>query len=84
MREVWIGRQTVAKRNYDYYILVREMKKESGVYGENYGLAISSGDERAEVRDITVSADRIRHLATLLMVQTVTPLTLCEIVEDWL
>ena len=89
MREILIG-ETVLTQSVEktitckYYILIRTLP--SPVCCESYGvcIVIAQTGERAEVQDITVCAERIEALATLLLRGKVTPCTLREIVDDWL
>lgn len=73
--------QTITCR---YHLLIREIPPP--VSGESYGIGItiSQTGERAEIWDITVSAQRIEALAGLVVRGGVTPCTLREVVDDWL
>lgn len=84
MKEILVGQRNVAGKEFAYYILADELCGAGGQAGEEYGVRIRSARDSMSVRGITTSADRIRNLAALLMVQTVTPVSLREIVEDWL
>ncbi len=71
-------------REYAYYLLIGEMEL-GGLSCEDYGVKIQeTGGEGASVPDITVSAARIDELITLLIRNTVTPVTLADVVDDWL
>lgn len=67
-----------------YQLLVRTLPVPTDL--ESYGVAvcIPQTGERAELWDLTVSAERIQALADQLMRGGVTPCTLREVVEDWL
>ena len=73
------------KRSYDYSILVDEM--DVGPYScESYGLRIAeqgSGEE-CRVPHITCSISRIDELSRLVVDGGVTPVTLADVVADWL
>ena len=67
-------------RRYDYYIIVDELDA-----GESYGIRIEErGGRQAAVRQITCSASRIEELAGLVLRGSVTPITLADVVSDWL
>lgn len=71
-------------REYSYFLLIGEMKIGS-LSCEDYGVKIQeAGGDCAAVPDITVSAARIDELITLLIRNTVTPVTLADVVADWL
>lgn len=75
-REITLGGMTVR------YCLVEERLRTESV---SYGIEVStSAGERACVRDITDSYDGIRALLELLIRNTVTPVTLRDVIEDWL
>jgi len=70
---------------YDYAILVDQV--EGGAFScESYGAAVTSRatGERAEVRHITVSPQRIDELMETLVRCQVGPTHLRDVVEDWL
>ena len=71
--------------SYDYYITIDEMNV--GTYAcESYGVRITRQDhgESAAVHNITCSIARIDDLCELIVRNTVTPLTLQDVVSDWL
>lgn len=72
-------------RSYDYSILIDEM--DVGPYScESYGLRVAeqgSGEE-CRVPHITCSISRIDQLSELVMNGGVTPVTLTDVVADWL
>ena len=74
------GRQ----RNYAYSVLIGE--KNVGSFScEDYGVKIEeAGGDCAVIPDITGSAARIDDLITLLIRNAVTPVTLADVVSDWL
>ena len=51
---------------------------------EYYGVKITDGREDAALRNITVSQRNIQSLGALLVDFSVTPMTLRDVVEDWL
>ena len=70
---------------YRYYILVGEMAVNGGLACESYGVKVVGEDGRtAAVPDITVRPARIDALMELLIRNAVSPLTLRDVVEDWL
>lgn len=70
---------------YRYYILVGEMAVSGGLACESYGVKVVSEDgEAAAVPNITISAGRIDELMELLIRNSVSPVTLLDVVEDWL
>lgn len=90
MRELFLGTLTLAdeageRRGYDYYITIDEMEVGSCVW-ESYGIGVTQkeGGERAAVRNVTCSGRRIHELGRLVMEGGVTPVTLRDVVEDWL
>lgn len=69
---------------YRYVILVDEMTV-GGMSCESYGVRVTGPDgECAEIPNITVSAGRIDELVDLLRRNQVTPVTLRDVVDDWL
>lgn len=71
-------------RCYEYAILIDEMRVGSFPC-ESYGLKVSEqGGARCAVPNITVSAGRIDELCELVIAGGVTPVTLKDVVEDWL
>ena len=69
---------------YHYTILVDEMSV-GGLICESYGVRVTGPDgECAELANITVSAGRIDELVDLLRRNQVSPVTLRDVVEDWL
>lgn len=77
--------QSGMSHRYDYYITIDEM--EVGAYAcESYGIRISrqDGGEEAAVHNITCSIARIDALSELVLEGGVTPLTLEDVVSDWL
>ena len=70
---------------YRYYILVGEMAVNGGLACESYGVKVVGEDgEEASVPNITVSADRIDSLMELLIRNAVSPVTLRDVIDDWL
>ncbi len=68
-------------RQMTYYLLAEENLEGA----EQYGVRVESetGD-RAEVRKVTISSRSILELLGLLMRNTVTPVSLQDVIEDWL
>ena len=71
-------------REYSYFVLVGEM--DVGNFScEAYGVMIrETGGESAALPGLTVSAARIDELAGLRVRGGVTPVTLRDVVDDWL
>ena len=81
MRTVLFGTQQVLQTEMRYYLLAEEF----GNMGESYGVRIDSGDgDSASLRGITLSQCKILLLMDLIMRNTVTPVALQDVVEDWL
>ncbi len=73
------------RRSYDYYITIDEM--EVGAYAcESYGIRITrqDGGESEAVHNVTCSIARIDELCELVVGSGVTPLTLRDVISDWL
>ena len=69
---------------YRYMILVDEMTV-GGMSCESYGVRVTGPDgDCAEIPNITVSAGRIDELVDLLRRNQVSPVTLRDVVDDWL
>ena len=81
MYEILKSRRSVAGQWVSYYLLVQEDRRLPLQYGVK--LAVDSGDFD-EVPDITVSEQQICYLLDLLIRNTVTPISLRDILEDWL
>ena len=71
--------------SFQYYILVDEMELGGGLSCESYGVKVAGPDgEEASVPNITVSVERIDQLLELLRRNCVSPVTLRDVVLDWL
>lgn len=69
---------------YRYVILVDEMTV-GEMNCESYGVRVTGPDgDCAEIPNITVSAGRIDELVDLLRRNQVSPVTLRDVVDDWL
>jgi len=69
----------------DYYIVVDEMEIDGAPACESYGIKVVGWDgEEAVIPHITISIPRIDELVELLQRNGVTPVTLRDVVEDWL
>ena len=80
MREILIGKKQIMDRQYRYYLLAETAENDC----EYYGVKITDGREDAALRSITVSQRNIQSLGALLVDFSVTPMTLRDVVEDWL
>ncbi|MDD3347139.1 DUF6514 family protein [Oscillibacter sp.] len=63
-----------------YYLLVQEST--GGM--ETYGVSVECGEEQDLLPDLTISKWRVSALLEMLARGSVTPVTLRDIVEDWL
>lgn len=72
-------------RSYDYFVLVDEVNADS-FSCESYGVKIEEkgSGQSCAVPHITTSAERIDQLCELLLSGCVTPVTLRDVVLDWL
>lgn len=89
MREFWIGNNSIDSElegtmTCEYIVLVQETGNRFSC--ESYGIKVllQENGESAEVWDITVNANRILELGTLLCRNAVTPCTLVDVIADWL
>ncbi|NLU25395.1 MAG: hypothetical protein GXW99_11965 [Clostridiales bacterium] len=84
MREILVGKKTIAKKEYKYSILVQELWQEKKLICEEYGVKIRSELGESAILGITVSLTRIGELTQLLLRNRVTPISLSDVIEDWL
>ena len=90
MRELLVDTYTGEEEDgtahsFQYYILVDEMELGGGLSCESYGVKVAGPDgEEASVPNITVSVERIDQLLELLRRNCVSPVTLRDVVLDWL
>ena len=89
MRDLFLKQLTLTDENgqlrdYDYFITIDEM--DVGRFScEGYGIRIEERDGcRAAVHGITTSIARIDELSELILRNGVTPVTLADVVSDWL
>ncbi len=90
MRELFLERRSIEdeqgrRRVYDYDIIIDEM--DVGPFAcESYGLQIREQESGAVcmIPHITTSISRIDELCELVLAGGVTPLTLEDVVNDWL
>lgn len=80
MRELFMGRKQVLEQSMDYYLLEEQREDAS----EKYGIRILCEQETACIRGITDSQCGILSLLDRVMEGLVTPITLLDVVEDWL
>lgn len=76
-------------RSFDYFLLTEEAVAGETVIGESYGVRITSSaggtmQESSSMMNVTASTQRINELMELLVRQCVTPISLKDVVEDWL
>lgn len=72
---------------FNYYLLTEEISGGKDLLFENYGVKIASPekeDEALVVKNITMSVRGIERLLKLLSDNFVTPVSLPDVLEDWL
>lgn len=90
MRELFLRTLTLkdergAAHSYDYYVIIDEM--DVGPFScESYGIRIEEqgGGASALAPHVTCSIARIDELSELILRNGVTPLSLHDVVSDWL
>lgn len=90
MRELFLATRKITdcegrERRYDYYIMYG-CTEVDGLSCESYGLRVTEQGSGAtcSVADVTSSISRMDELCALVVAGGVGPLTLREVVEDWL
>lgn len=90
MREMYLATRRIvdergAERRYDYYIIFGQTEVE-GLFCESYGLRVTEQGNGAtcSVPDVTCSIARMDELCAMVLAAGVGPLTLRDVVEDWL
>lgn len=72
------------KREFHYYLLAEEIETE-GFFCENYGVMVSEPTgESSDVFGITIKRERAEKLVDFLSRHKVSPVTLLDVVADWL
>ena len=93
MKEILISHQkTMTEEGKEfflkYFLLIQEIEIENNLICENYGVKVSinGGEEEdtAEAPNITMNATPIHSLLDLLSRNPVTPVSLADVLEDWL
>lgn len=80
----WITAPAAALRPCRYGLLVEDIEVD-GFHCESYGVVITDPTgATARCRHVTVNAARAAQLMELLVRNGVTPITLADVVEDWL
>lgn len=79
MERIWFGASRTPKGEVQYYLL-----KETCGEGSAYGILVALEYESAEILRITVRFSEIQQLLQAMLRGTVTPVTVRDIVEDWL
>ena len=90
MREIYVDTSVIRDElgreyAYDYHIVIDEM--DVGPFAcESYGLQVKgrNSGEMCTIPHITCSIPRIDELCALVVKSGVTPLTLSDVVDDWL
>lgn len=80
MRRVLVGEARCRASRACYYLL-EGVSEEAG---RSYGVEIRMGRESASAADLSPSRQRVEALARALVRGAATPLTLRDIVDDWL
>ena len=75
--------------SFDYFLLAEEVVAGETVLRESYGVRITSStggtaQETNSIMNVTASTQRINELMELLVRQCVTPVSLNDVVQDWL
>ena len=81
MYEILKKRQPVGGRQISYYLLVEEGRERPLQYGVRIE---AEGGDFDEVFAVTTSGQRMNDLLELLIRNAVTPVSLGDIIEDWL
>lgn len=79
MRKLFMGEAQCRAFQVRYYLLEEEMET-----SRSYGVQIEMEDEKASVRDLSPSRQRVEALAEALVRGAVTPVALRDVVDDWL
>lgn len=83
VRKIPVASTMVNNSTLEYSVVVRDLLNCDGnVVGEIYGADISGLNDFAEILDITIDVNKIFGFVEKLCAQTVTPLTLHDIVYD--
>lgn len=80
LRRILMGTGCCCGETVKYYLL----EDAAGSIAEQYGISLECGKEQATLPGITVSQSRILSLLDTLISGSVTPVTLQDVVEDWL
>lgn len=80
MQRLLMGEAKCRTNQARYYLLEEESEED----GPSYGVGIELKDETAEVRDLSPSRRRVEDLAKALVRGVVTPVSLRDVVDDWL
>lgn len=75
----------VVEHHWRYGLLVEDIEVD-GFHCESYGMMVTdeATGEEARCRHVTVNAQEAMELLRLLVSNAVTPVTLADVVEDWL
>jgi len=77
MKKLLVGEAGYRNSQARYYLLEEEQEG-------SYGVRIELGDESASVEGLSPSRRRVEALAEALVRGRVTPVTLRDVVDDWL
>jgi len=93
MRDIFWGEREVETEHGDlyrlsYHLIVESVPCGDSILCENYGVKLrvekDSQSETVAVRGITTCAGSIEQLINLLMRNTVTAVTLWDVLDDWI
>lgn len=80
MRKLLMGTALCRDLPVNYYLLAEMLRDGT----ETYGVLVEYGQEQEKLPAITISQQEIHSLLSALMEGCVTPVTLRDVVEDWL
>ena len=80
MERIFVGAVSTPRGKIEYY-LIKELCAEHGIV---YGITVILEKETAEITQITTQLHKIQELLHAMLRGSVTPVTVRDIVEDWL
>lgn len=80
MRRIFVGTGSCGTEKLSYYLLAEDV----GEAVENYGVQVDGLGETAAIRCVTLSQVHAQTLADSLMRNGVTPISIRDVVDDWL
>ncbi len=79
MRKLFVGEAQCRAAQARYYLLEEDLEEPG-----SYGVQVELEGETAAVRDLSPSREKVQALAETLAKGAVTPVTLRDVVDDWL